>query len=392
MVDFNLSDEQRQIQQLARDFSRKEVAPKAAHHDETGEFPREICRKAWEQGLMNGHIPEEYGGAGLGVFDSCLIAEEIAVGCTGIGTAMEANNLAQAPLIVAGSPEQKKKFLTPMTEELIFAAYAVTEPAAGSDVAGIKTVAKKVGDEYILNGQKMWITNAGVASWYYVLAYTDPTAGHRGMSAFVVPKDTPGIIVGKKEMNMGQRCSDTRAITFEDVKVPAANLLGGEGQGFKISMSAFDHTRPLVSAAAVGLARSAMEHAVAYSKQREAFGHPIASNQAISFMLADMDKDIQAARLLVWLSCWLIDQGQRNTREAAMAKAFAADTAMKVATDAVQIYGGYGFSREYPVEKLMRDAKIFQIYEGTSQIQRIIISRQLLGGEARTPQTAGAKG
>ncbi len=391
MIGFHLTDEQRQIQQLARDFAKKEVAPKAAHHDESGEFPQDICKKAWELGLMNGHIPEQYGGMGLGVFDACLIAEEIAAGCTGIGTAMEANNLAQAPLIVAGSDSQKKQFLTPMTEELIFAAYAVTEPAAGSDVAGIKTVARRVGGDYVLNGQKMWITNAGVASWYYVLAYTDRSAGHRGMSAFIVPKDSAGITVGKKEMNMGQRASDTRAISFEDVKVPAANLLGSEGQGFKISMSAFDHTRPLVSAAAVGLARSAMEHAVAYAKQRETFGQPIANNQAISFMLADMDKDIQAARLLVWLSCWLIDQGMPNTREASMAKAFAADTAVKVASDAVQIFGGYGYSREYPVEKLMRDSKIFQIYEGTSQIQRIIISRQLLAGETRAPQTGAGR-
>lgn len=378
MVNFTLSEEQVQIQSLAREFAEREVAPKSAHHDQTGEFPKEICKKAWELGLMNGHIPEEYGGLGLGVFDSCLVAEEIAAGCTGIGTAMEANNLAEAPVIVAGNDEQKKKFLTPMTEELLFAAYCVTEPDAGSDVAGIKTNAKKVGDEYIINGQKMWITNAGVANWYYVLAYTDQTQGHKGMSAFLVPADTPGISVGKKEMNMGQRASDTRGLTFEEVKVPAANLLGGEGQGFKISMSAFDHTRPLVASAAVGLARSAMSHAVRYAKERKAFGQSIGNFQAIAFMLADMDKDIEAARLLCWKASALIDQGKRNTREAAMAKSFAADTAMRVATDAVQILGGYGYSREYPVEKLMRDAKIFQIYEGTSQIQRVIISRQLL--------------
>lgn len=378
MVGFLLTPEQKQMQQLARDFARREITPHASHYDESGEFPREICRKAWELGLMNGHIPEQFGGAGLGVFDSCLIAEEIARGCTGIGTAMEANNLAEAPLIVAGSEEQKKTFLSPMNEELIFAAYCVTEPSAGSDVAGIKTTARKCGDEYIINGQKMWITNAGVASWYYVLAYTDPAAGHRGMSAFVIPRDTPGITVGKKESNMGQRASDTRSIIFEDVKVPAANLVGAEGQGFKICMSAFDHTRPLVASAAVGLARSAMTSAVRYAKERSAFGQPISSFQAVSFMLADMDKDIEAARLLCWKAAWLIDQGHRNTREAAIAKAFAADVAMRVATDAVQVLGGYGYSKEYPVEKLMRDAKIFQIYEGTSQIQRLIISRHLL--------------
>lgn len=378
MVNFTLSDEQKQIQNLAREFAEREIAPKAAHHDQTGEFPREICKKAWELGLMNGHIPEEYEGLGLSVFDSCLVAEEIAFGCTGIGTAMEANNLAEAPLIVAGSDQQKKEFLTPMTQELLFAAYCVTEPDAGSDVAGIKTIARRVGDEYILNGSKMWITNAGVAHWYYVLAYTDPAQGHKGMSSFILKADSPGITIGKKEMNMRQRASDTRSISFEDVKIPARNLLGAEGQGFKISMAAFDHTRPLVASAAVGLARAAMSHAVQYARERKTFGQPIGNYQAISFMLADMDKDIEAARLLCWKASCLIDSGMRNTREAAIAKAFSADIAMRVATNAVQVFGGYGYSREYPVEKLMRDAKIFQIYEGTSQIQRLIISKQLL--------------
>jgi len=265
-----------------------------------------------------------------------------------------------------------------MTKELRFAAYCVTEPQSGSDVSGVKTAARRVGDEYVLNGNKIWITNAGVADWYYVLATTDPALGHKGMSAFLVPANSVGITLGKKESNMGQRASDTRSITFEDVKVPHRYLLAREGDGFKISMKAFDHTRPLVASAAVGLARSAMAHAVAYAKERQAFGQPIVGFQAVSFMLADMDKDIEAARLLVWKAAWLIDQGQRNTREAARAKALAADTAMRVSTDAVQIFGGYGYSREYPVEKLMRDAKIFQIYEGTSQIQRVIIARNLI--------------
>ena len=382
MLDFSLSDEQMAVQQLARQFAAREVAPKAAYHDETGEFPRDICNKAWESGLMNVHIPEQYGGAGLGALEGCLIAEEIAAACTGIGTAMEANNLASAPLILAGNDSQKRQFLTPMTEQPIFAAYCVTEPAAGSDVAGIRSTARRVGDDYVLNGQKMWITNAGVASWYYVLAYTDLQAGHKGMSAFIVSADSPGISVGKKESNLGQRASDTRAITFEDVKVPGKNLLGAEGSGFKISMGAFDHTRPLIAAAAVGLARSAMQHAVKYAAERTSFGQPIANNQAVSFMLADMDKDIEAGRLLCWHAAWMIDNGARNTREAAIAKVFSADAAMRIATDAVQIFGGYGYSKEYPVEKLMRDAKIFQIYEGTSQIQRMIIARHVLGGEA----------
>lgn len=376
-IDFSLSDEQRQLQQLARDFTQKEILPKAAYHDESGEYPWEIIKKAFEVGLMNTHIPEEYGGLGLGVLDGCLIAEEISAGCTGIGTAMEANGLAQAPVLVAGTHEQKKKWLEPMTNEVLMAAYCVTEPGAGSDVQGIRTTAKKVGDEYILNGSKMWITNAGVASWYFVLAYTDLSEGARGMSAFVVPRDSEGIEVGKKENNMGQRCSDTRGLTFSDVKVPAANLLGKEGDGFKIAMKAFDHTRPPVAAAAVGLARAAMEHAAKYSMERQAFGVPLAMHEGVSFMIADMVKDIEAARLLTWHAAWQIDNGMRNTKLASCAKAFAADMAMRVATDAVQIFGGYGFNKEYPVEKLMRDAKIFQIYEGTSQIQRLIIAKEL---------------
>ncbi len=377
MVSFSLSEEQRQLQQLARDFSKNEIAPKARHHDETAEYPWEILKKAWELGLMNPHIPEEYGGLGLGVFDTSLIAEESAWGCTGIGTAIEANGLAEAPVIVAGNDAQKKQFLTPMTEELMMAAYCVTEPGAGSDVSGISTKAVKYGDEFVINGEKMWITNASVAKWFFLLAYTDPEKKHKGMTAFVIPSDLEGIQVGKKEMNMGQRCSDTRGISFTDVKVPAKYILGQEGDGFKIAMSAFDHTRPIVAAAAVGLARSAMEHAIRYATERKTFGVPIAKHQAISFMIADMAKDIEASRLLVWQAASLIDEGKRNTKEASMAKAFAADTAMRVATDAVQVFGGYGYSQEYPVEKLMRDAKIFQIYEGTSQIQRLIIAKEI---------------
>jgi len=377
MPDFTLTEEQRQIRDLAREFAQQEIAPVATHHDKTGEFPREICRKAWELGLMNTHVPVAYGGAGLGVFEGCLIAEEVAAACTGIGTAMEANTLAEAPVIVAGNDEQKKKYLTPMVEEFKFAAYCVTEPDAGSDVAGIKTVAKRSGDDYIINGSKMWITNGGVADWYFVLVYTDPDKRHRGMSAFIVDRNSPGIEVGKKEWNMGQHAADTRAVTFTDVKVPAANLLGKEGDGFKIAMSAFDHTRPVVSSAAVGLSRAAMEHSIRYAQERRSFGVPIAAHQSISFMIAEMAMNIEAARLLVWQCACTIDRGERNTKEAAFAKAFAADMAVKTACDAVQVFGGYGFSSEYPVEKLMRDAKVFQIYEGTSQIQRLIIAKEL---------------
>ena len=377
-MDFRLSDEQKALQELARDFARNEIEPVSAHHDQTGEFATDIYEKAFELGLMNTHIPEEYGGLGLGVLEGCIIAEEIAAGCSGIYACMEVNSLAEAPLIVAGTDDQKKRFLTPMTEKLTFAAYAVTEPNAGSDVAGIKTRAVRDGEDYVLNGSKMWITGAGHASWFFVLAYTDPEKKYKGMTGFLVPADLPGVTVGKKEWNMGQRASDTRTVDFENVRVPAANRLGAEGQGWLIAMSAFDHTRPAVAAGAVGVARRAMEHAVRYAKEREAFGTPIANHQTISFMIADMAKEIAAARLLVHHAACKIDNGERNTLEASMAKCFAADTAMRVTTDAVQIFGGYGYSTEYPVEKLMRDAKVFQIYEGTSQVQRIIMAREIL--------------
>ncbi|MBU1702726.1 MAG: acyl-CoA dehydrogenase family protein [Candidatus Eisenbacteria bacterium] len=381
---FGLTDEQQDLRKLARDFAKQEIAPKAAHHDKTGEFPREIIKKAWELGLINTHIPEEYGGLGLSVLDGCLISEEFAAGCSGIGTAMEANTLAQAPVIVGGTDEQKKKWLSPMLDELKFAAYCVTEPDAGSDVQGIKTTAVKKGNDYVINGQKMWITNGSVADWHFVVAYTDPEAGTRGMSAFIVPTHLDGVEIGKKEWNMGQRASDTRGISYSDVVVPAENRIGEEGKGWSLAMAAFDHTRPVVASAAVGVGRSAMEHAIRYTKERKTFGVSIHRHQAIAFMIADMAKDLEAARLLVWQAAWKIDQGESNTLEAAYAKAFAADTTMRVTTDAVQIFGGYGFNSEYPVEKLMRDAKIFQIYEGTSQIQRLIISKIAISRLARS--------
>jgi len=377
VISFELSDEQKELQRLAREFTAKEIVPKAAHHDEKGEFPMEIAKKAWELGLMNTHVPQDCGGMGLGVLDGSIVTEELAYGCTGICTAMEANHLATAPVLVAGSDEQKKKYLGKLVSDFTFAAYCVTEPNAGSDVAAIRTTAKKVGNEYVINGSKMWITNGSVADWYFVLAVTDPAAKHKGLTGFIVDAKSPGITVGKKEWNMGQRASDTRGITFEDVKVPATNLLGKEGDGFKIAMGAFDHTRPSVAAGAVGLARRAMDEAINYSQTRKTFGQPIAAYQGVSFMIADMAKDIEAARMLVWRAAWEIDQGRRNTKFAAFAKAFAADMAMRVATDAVQVHGGYGYSSEYPVEKLMRDAKIYQIYEGTSQIQRLIIAKEI---------------
>jgi acyl-CoA dehydrogenase len=377
MAHFDLSSEQQSLIDLARDFGEKEMKPHVEHYDQSGEYPWPVIKKAHEVGLLNTHIEPEFGGLGLSVLDGCLIAEELTSFCSGMYTAFEANGLAQAPVIVAGSEAQKRQFLEPMTKEPLMAAYCVTEPAAGSDVQGIRTTAKKVGDDYVINGSKMWITNASVANWYFVLAYTDKEQGVRGMSGFIVPANTPGIEVGKKEKNLGQRCSDTRGITFHDVKVPGKYRLGNEGDGFKIAMKAFDHTRPPVAAGAVGVAKAAMNHAIRYAQERKTFGVPIAKHQAISFMIAEMAMNIEAGRLLVWKSAHEIDQGRRNTKFAAMAKAFSADMCNKVCTDAVQIFGGYGYSTEYPVEKLYRDSKIFQIYEGTSQIQRLIISKEI---------------
>jgi acyl-CoA dehydrogenase len=373
-----LSDEQLALRELAHEFAKNEIRPVAAHHDETGEYPWEVIKKAHELGLMNTHVEEAYGGLELSNFDGLLLAEELAWGCTGIGTALEANGLAQGPVILGASDALKRKYLEPMTEEPQMCAYAVTEPGAGSDVQGMKTTAVRKGDTYILNGTKMWITNAGVAEWYFVVALTDPEKKARGgMTAFIVEKGWDGVIVGKKEDNMGQRASDTRGLTFENVEVPAENVVGQEGDGWKLAMAAFDYTRPSVACASVGLARAAMEHAAQYATERRTFGKPIAAHQSIAFMIAEMAMNIDAGRLLCWQAAALKDAGKRNTMQASMAKAFCADMAMKVATDAVQVYGGYGFNKEYPVEKLMRDAKIFQIYEGTSQIQRLIISREM---------------
>ncbi|EPZ35025.1 hypothetical protein ROZALSC1DRAFT_27534 [Rozella allomycis CSF55] len=307
---------------------------------------------------MNTHISQEYGGLGLGVLDGCIITEELAFGCTGINTAIEANNLAEAPLIVAGSPELKKKYLGRMTEEPLMASYC--------------------GNEWVINGQKMWITNAGHANWYFVLAKTDSNASTgKAFTGFVVEKGTPGLSIGRKEINMGQRASDTRAVTFEDVVIPDANRVGDVGKGFKIAMAAFDITRPLIGAGALGLGRRALSEASKYANERKTMGKPIIEHQAVSFMLADMAIGYEASKTLVYRAAYEIDQKRSNTYYASIAKAFASEFANKAATDAVQIFGGNGFNTEYPVEKLMRDAKIFQIYEGTSQIQRLVISRYI---------------
>ena len=376
-VSFALTHEQKALRELAHEFAEKEIRPKAAEYDEHQTHPADVIAEAHEVGLMNPHVPEELGGAGLGSMDGAILGEELCWGCSGIGTAIVANILGALPMLIAGTEEQQRDWLPPLLEEPILCSFALTEPNAGSDVSGIQTTATRHGADYVINGSKMFITNAGHASWVIVFASTDRDAGHRGLTAFIVPTDTDGVIVEKHLDKMGQRATDTSALAFQDVKVLASNRLGEEGQGFKIAMQTLDHTRPGTAAGAVGVARAAFEHAVEYSKERVQFGQPVAMNQGVNFLVADMAAEIEAARLLVWQAAWLLDQGKRATLQSSYAKRFAADTAMKVTTDAVQIFGGYGYIKEYPVEKLMRDAKLFQIYEGTSQIQRLVIAREI---------------
>jgi acyl-CoA dehydrogenase len=385
MVDFTLSDEQKNLREMAHDFAEKEIRPVAWEYDRDGTWPQKVIDKAHEVGLMNTHVAEEYGGPGLSYLDGCIIEEELSWGCSGIQTSLGANGLAAAPVQLGGSEEVKKEYFGELVEEAKLASFCLTEPDAGSDVSGMRTRAKKDGDKYILNGSKCFITNGGYADWFTVYAKTDPDAGHRGISAFLVRKDDT-VIVDKKEDKMGQRASNTATITFNDTEVDAKYLLGEENKGFKLAMMTLDRTRPGVAAMATGIARAAFEFATEYSKERVQFGVPIAMHQAIQFMIADMATKVHLSRLATWNSAVLLDQGKRNTLESSHAKRFAADSAMEVTTDAVQVYGGYGFIKEYPVEKLMRDAKIMQLYEGTSQIQRLVIAREtLLPRRAESP-------
>jgi acyl-CoA dehydrogenase len=377
MVDFTLTEEQQNMQEMAHDFAEKEIRPVAWDYDRDATWPQEIIEKAWEVGLLNSQLPAEYGGAGASYLEGCLIGEELAWGCAAIGTSLGANGLASAPVLLGGSEEVKKQYLGMLAEEPKLASFCLTEPDAGSDVSSMRTTAVRMGDKYVINGSKCFITNGGYADWYTVYAKTDKDAGHRGITAFVVPKDDT-VTVDKHEDKMGLRASNTATISFNDTEVPAGNLLGEENHGFKLAMMTLDRTRPGVASMATGIARAAFEFASDYSKERVQFGVPIAMHQAIQFMIADMATKIAAARLLVWNSAVLLDQGKRNTLVSSHAKRFAADSAMEITTDAVQVYGGYGFMKEYPVEKLMRDAKIMQLYEGTSQIQRLVIARETL--------------
>jgi acyl-CoA dehydrogenase len=391
VVDFTLTDEQKDLRELAHNFAEKEIRPVAWEYDKDGTWPQEIIDKAWEVGLMNTHIPEEYGGPGLDFLSGCLIEEEFGWGCSGIGTSLACNGLATAPIVIGGSEETKQKYLGMLSERAALASFCLTEPDAGSDVSGMRTTAVRKGDKYILNGSKCFITNGGYADYYTVYAKTDKDAGHKGISAFVVEREWDGVTVDKKEDKLGQRASNTATISFNEVEVPAENLIGEENRGFKLAMMTLDRTRPGVAAMAVGIARAAFEFATEYSKERVQFGVPIAMHQAIQFMIADMATKIEAGRLMTWKSAALLDAGERNTLVSSHAKRFAADSAMEVTTDAVQVYGGYGFIKDYPVEKLMRDAKIMQLYEGTSQIQRLVIAREvLLPRRVSEPATAKA--
>jgi acyl-CoA dehydrogenase len=378
-MDFALSDEQKRLVETARKFTREKIIPVAQKLDEHGTFPQEICEQGFELGLMNAEVPQGYGGLGLSCLDHVLMLEEINYGCAGIGTTLAANNLAAMPLLLAGTEEQKKKYLGALTDAPIFAAYACSEPDAGSDVAGMRTHVRKAGDEYVLTGQKRWITNGGHASWYTTFARTgDVKDRHKGITCFVVPRDLPGVSVGKKEDKLGQRASNTCDILFEEVKLTRAHLVGEEGDGFKVAMKTFDRSRPWIAAGATGIMRRSLDECRRYALERKAFGQAIAQFQAVQFMLAEMAMKYEATRLLMLKAAWNIGQGKLDAIESSYAKAFGADSAMAVATDAVQIFGGYGYTREYPVEKLMRDAKLLQIYEGTSQIQRMVIARNLL--------------
>lgn len=376
-ISFDLTGEQKMLQDSVRDFVAKEITPQAEHYDRTAEFPAPIVEKAKQLGLTTLNIPEEYGGMGANTLEECIVGEELSYGCSGISTAITVNGLASLPIIVGGTEDQKKEWLGRLVDGQM-AAYCVTEPDAGSDVVGMRTRAERKGDVFIVNGSKTFISNANVADYFTVFAVTDPSAGHKGLSCFVIDASSPGVSVSKHFDKLGQRAADTAEITFEDVEVPAENLISlHAGSGFLIAMKVFDKSRPPVASGAVGVARRALEESMRYAQERQTFGVPIFQHQAIGHMIADMAMNVEAARLLVWRAAAMVDAGGRNAKYASMAKAFAADAAMKITTDAVQVFGGYGFMKEYPVEKLMRDVKVFQIYEGTSQIQRNIIVREL---------------
>ena len=377
LMEFDLTVEQRLLRDMARDFAKREIEPVASQHDREEKFPRRIFERAREQGLINLTLPEEYGGGGLGAVDVVAVTERLARACVGITAAVSLNGLVAEALVLAGTEEQKRRYL-PRIAAGELAGYAVTEPAAGSDVAGLQTTARRQGRGFVLNGTKTWISNATEASLFLVFAKTDPEAGHKGLSAFVVERDAPGLEVGPKLGKMGQKAAPAAEVFLADVHVPAEAMLGQEGQGFRLAMQVFDRSRPMVAAMAVGLIQRCLDESLVYSQTRASMGLPIILHQAVGHKIAEMSIRLEAARLLTYQAAWLLDAGKRNTLQASAAKAFAADSAMWAATEAVQVFGGMGYSTEYPVEKLLRDAKLLQIYEGTSEIQRSIIVKELV--------------
>jgi len=376
-MDFNFTPDQLALKKMVQDVVAKELTPIALEMDHKGEIKPGLLKKFDEAGLMNLPVPEAYGGPGLDAVSIALIYEELGKGCAGVATTVAANALASYPVIVAGTEEQKQQFFDVINDGKL-GAFALTEPGAGSDAGAVATTAVKDGDDYILNGTKCFITNGGLADIFVIFGNTRKSAGIRGLTAFIVERNTPGFSVGKEEEKMGIRASNTCELVLDNVRIPATNRIGKEGEGFRIAMKTLDAARPLVGAVSVGLAQSAFDAAVKYSKERVQFGKPIASFQLIQAMIADMAIAIETARLMVYKACWLKDQGLPFAKEAAMAKCYAADVAMKVTVDAVQVLGGYGYIKEYPTEKYMRDAKIMQIYEGTNQIQRLVIANQIL--------------
>ena len=380
---FGLREEERQVRDLARAIARERIAPLAAHVDESEAYPGEPLRLLAEQGLMGLYVPDAYGGAGLGARAFCLAVEEIAWACASTAVIYLVQYAAGYPLVSHGTDEQKRRYLPRLAAGEITTALSISEPGAGSDAASMTTTAVRKGDRYVLNGTKMWVTNGSHASVLTLFATVDRERGHKGVTAFLVEPTFPGFAFGKLERKMGIRGSPTVALHLSDCEVPVENRLGDEGQGFRVALGALDRSRPAVGAQAVGIAQAALDASIAYARERQQFGQPIAAFQGIQFMLADMAMHVHASRLMVYQAAALVDRGgMRTSLESSMAKCFASDSAMKVATDAVQIHGGYGYTREYPVERFMRDAKITQIYEGTNQIQRTVVARELLGGTA----------
>lgn len=373
-----LSEEQVLLQDSVRKFVRAELIPAAGELDEQSRFPKELLEKAHSLGFLNLTIPEQLGGTGLSYLDCCLVIEELAYGCAGFTTSAVVNDLALIPIMLGGTEEQQERLLKPIAEQGLLQSFCLTEPGAGSDAAGMRSKLDKTEGGYRLTGTKQWITNGGYASQYTVFATLDPSLKHKGVCCVVVPAGGEGVSTGPHENKMGQRCSNTTTVQFDDVFVPQENRIGPEGEGFALAMKTLDASRPMTAILAVGIARRALDESLAYALERRQFGQPIAQFQSVQHLLADAATEIDAARLLTLRSAALLDLGKRSTLESSMAKRFSADIAMKVATDAVQIFGGYGYTKEYPVEKLMRDAKLMQIYEGTSQIQRLVIARELI--------------